>query len=209
MNEKDKPAEQATAIQTDHLGLERLVFFSDAVFAIVITLLAIEIRLPSVEGSLSDTELARALLDIWPKYLGYVISFLVVGSFWMSHHRKFRYIQHYDSRLIAMNLLLLMAIGFIPFPTSVLSEYGNRTATVFYAVMIAVMGVLSAALWWYASHRNRLIDPQIASRLRRREFFGPLLFAAIFAVSIGLAFINADLAKFSWILAIVPWLFMR
>jgi len=209
MTEKDKPAEHATAIQTDHLGLERLVFFSDAVFAIVITLLAIEIRLPSVEGSLSDTELARALWDIWPKYLGYVISFLVVGSFWMSHHRKFRYIQRYDSRLIAINLLLLMAIGFIPFPTSVLSEYGNRTATVFYAVMIVVMGILSAVLWWYASVGNRLIDPQIASRLRRREFFGPLLFAAIFAVSIGLAFINADLAKFSWILAIVPWLFMR
>lgn len=203
------PTLQLENADQNHLGLERLVFFSDAVFAIAITLLAIEIRLPSTDGLLSDADLAQALLNMAPKYLGYAISFLVVGSFWMSHHRKFRFIQRYDRRLMVINLLLLMVIGFMPFLTSVVSEYGNRTATIFYAVVIAVMGILSALLWWYASFRNRLIDPQLDLHLRRRELLGPLIFAGIFLASIGLAFINADLAKFSWTLALVAWLFIR
>lgn len=205
-----KPLEShQESAEQNHLGLERLVFFSDAVFAIAITLLAIEIRLPAVEGSLSDADLAQALLNIAPKYLGYAISFLVVGSFWMSHHRKFRYIQRFDRRLMVINLLLLMLIGFMPFPTSIISEYGNRTATIFYAMVIATIGIVSAVLWWYASYRNRLIDPQLDPQLRRREILGPLTIAGVFLVSIGLAFVNADLAKLSWTLTLVAWLFIR
>lgn len=141
------PDEGRNAIHTDRLGLDRLIFFSDAVVAIAITLLALEIRLPPSAGQLSNQELLRQLVDIWPSYLGYVVSFLVIGAFWIGHHRKFRLIQRYNSRLLFLNLLMLMTVAFIPFPTAVLSEYGNRTATIFYALAVAVVGLTSALVW--------------------------------------------------------------
>ena len=145
----DRSLEKAPdAVGGESLGFERLVFFSDAVFAIAITILVLDIRLPAGEEALTDAELLAQLLGIWHKYLAYIISFLVIGSFWISHHRKFRYNRHYDSNLRFLNLLLLMAIAFIPFPSSVISEHGYRTATIFYALTIIVAGSMSVALWW-------------------------------------------------------------
>lgn len=212
MDQETKPAtspEHPAEVHSDHLGLERLIFFSDAVFAIAITLLALEIRLPPGEELLGNTELAGRLLQLWPSYIAYVISFLVIGAFWISHHRKFRYIQRYDSRLLLLNLLLLMAIGFMPFPTAVISEYGNRTATIFYAGAVGVIGVMLAIVWGYASRHNRLIDPQLAALTRRRELIGPLIMAGVFFLSIPVAFLDDDLAKFSWLLVAFAWRFIR
>ena len=190
----------------DHLGLERLIFFSDAVFAIAITLLALEIRLPAIEGELTNDELAKSLIALWPKYLGYAISFLVIGFIWIGHHRKFRFIKRYDNNLLLLNLVLLMVIAFIPFPASVISEYGNRTATIFYALVMALAGLLSAALWEYSSFHNRLINPELETQYRRKETRGPLLMSAIFLISIGIAFFNDDLAKTSWGLIVFVYL---
>jgi uncharacterized membrane protein len=193
--------------EQDHLGLERLVFFSDAVFAIAITLLALEIRLPALEGSLTDNQLLQSLLAIWQKYLSFAVSFLVIGVFWMGHHRKFRFIKRYDTRLLLLNILLLMGIAFIPFPTSVISEYSNRTATIFYAIIMTVVGLLNAAVWIYSSQNNRLIDPNFNLQQRRRETARALIVPGVFLLSIGLAFIDADLAKYSWVLIAVAFRF--
>ncbi len=197
---KSKARQTPNDIQEDQLGLERLVFFSDAVFAIAITLLILEIRLPAASAELNNEELLSRLLEIWPEYLSYVISFLVIGSFWQSHHRKFRYIERYDDRLLWLNLLWLMVIAFIPFPTAVLSEYGNRTATIFYALTMTAAGLLSAVLWWYAVQGHRLVAKDLDTRVRRRGFVKSLVLPLIFLVSIGLAFLNEDLAKYSWFL---------
>jgi uncharacterized membrane protein len=191
------------ASKQDHLGLERLVFFSDAVFAIAITLLALEIRLPSLGENVTDRQLLQSLLAIWPKYLSFVISFLVIGVFWMGHHRKFRFIERYDTNLLLLNILLLMGIAFIPFPSSVISEYSNRAATIFYAIIMTAVGLLNAAVWVYSSHKNKLIDPHFDPQRRRRETVRALIVPGIFLLSIGLAFINADLAKYSWVLIAV------
>jgi uncharacterized membrane protein len=186
------------------LGLERLVFFSDAVFAIAVTLLVLDIRLPAgVEvGQLSNEQLRLSLVGIWHKYLAYIISFLVIGIFWISHHRKFRLIQRYDGRLLQLNLLLLMLIAFVPFPSSIISESGNRTATIFYALTMALAGSLLALLWWHAARSKALLAPEVTAEKRRREAVAPVATTLIFLVSIGLAFIDADLAKFSWLLII-------
>ena len=191
----------------DHVGLERLIFFSDAVFAIAITLLALEIRLPGTEDVLTDDQLLAQLLNLWPRYLAYVISFLVIGTFWLAHHRRFRYIRRYDRRLLWINLLLLMCIAFIPFPTGVISEHIGRTATIFYALTMIVTGLLSGAVWWYAAWRDRLIDPALDRQQRHYERLAPLVIPGIFLLSIGLAFIDAQLAKFSWSLTLpAAWL---
>ena len=173
----------------DKLGLERLIFFSDAVFAIAITLLALDLRLPSDVESPGNAQLLAQLLEIWPKYLAYVVSFLAIGTFWVGHHRRFRLIMRYDRGLLTLNLLFLMVIAFVPFPTSVISETGNRTATIFYALTMALGGLMLATLWWYASWHNRLTDPGLGAQQARRQFVPMLLTVELFVVSISLAFL--------------------
>jgi uncharacterized membrane protein len=181
----------------EKVGLERLVFFSDAVFAIAITLLALEIRLPGEATNLTDQELLTSLLQIWPRYLSFIISFLVIA-----HHHRFSLIGYYDNRLLLLNLLFLMSVAFIPFPTSVISENGNHTATVFYALSIATTGLLSALVWWYASQDNRLINKGRDKQLSRRTLFSILTVPAVFLFSIVLTLMNPTLGKLSWILTI-------
>jgi uncharacterized membrane protein len=193
----------------DKAGLERLIFFSDAVFAIAITLLALEIQLPVDATSLTNRQLFASLMSIWPKYLSFIISFLVIGNFWIAHHRRYRFITRYDTRLLLLNLLVLMSIAFIPFPTAVLSENGNRTATIFYSLSIATTGLLSALLWWYASLENRLLEESFDSSTARRNLLSILTVPTVFLISIGIAFIDPDLAKFSWILTAPAALVVR
>lgn len=184
----------------DRVGLERLVFFSDAVFAIAITLLALDIRLPVDAGALSNRQLLNNLISIWPRYLSYIVSFLVIGNFWIAHHHRYSLIIRYDTQLLLLNLLVLMSIAFIPFSTSVLSENGDRTATIFYSLSITITGLLSALLWWHASHGNRLLEKDFDTGLARRNLISILTVPSVFLLSVGLAFVNPDLAKFSWIL---------
>jgi uncharacterized membrane protein len=186
----------------DQLGLERLIFFSDAVFAIAITLLALDIRLPIGGEAPSNAQLLDQLLGVWHKYLAYLISFLAIGSFWMAHHRRFQFIKRYDRGLMMLNLLFLMVIAFVPFPTSVISESGNRMATIFYALTMTLAGLMLTAIWWYATRHNRLTDPHLDQQQRRRQLVALLFTVTLFALSIGLAFLSEDLARLSWLLAV-------
>ena len=193
-------ANQRNVSAQDNLGLERLIFFSDAVFAIAATLLALDIRLPVGQEVMDHVQLLTALLSIWHKYLAYLISFLVIGLFWISHHRKFRVIKRYDHGLLVLNLWFLMVIAFVPFPTSVISEYGDRTGTIFYALTMVLAGLALTAVWWHAAWHNRLLDPHLDTGYRRRQFVGLFLTIAVFGLSIGIAFVDDNLAKVSWLL---------
>jgi uncharacterized membrane protein len=200
------PASQGDTV--DGLGLERLVFFSDAVFAIAITLLALDLRLP--EGGLeTDAAVRAALRTMSTPLITFVISFTVVGVFWVGHHRRYRYVGQYDARLLWLNLLLLMLIAFVPFPTSVLSASGQRTATVFYAATMATIGVATLLNWLYASHRRRLLRPEVTDAQVRRETRLLLAAPVVFLLSIGLAWVNDDVAKFSWLLLLPITLLLR
>jgi uncharacterized membrane protein len=202
-----KPSQhaKADASEQDRFGMERLLFFSDAVFAIAITLLALEIRLPASEEHLTNEELLQNILSIWPSYLGYILSFLVIGLFWMGHHRKFRLIRQYDPGLLRLNLLLLLGVAFTPFPSALLSEYGNRTATIFYALTMTIIGLLHAVVWIYAARNHRLIDSSFSPQQIRDETLRALITPGIFLLSIGLAFLDpfATVAKLSWLLTAV------
>jgi uncharacterized membrane protein len=193
-------AKKASHQPTVSLSMERLIFFSDAVFAIAITLLILDIRLPAGPETPGNEALLAQLIQIWPQYLAYIISFLVIGLFWLGHERKFRYIQRSDNRLRLLNLLVLMTVAFVPFPTAVISEYGNRTSTIFYASAILVSSLLFAGMWYDASHDGRLIEAGLPEAVIRKETLRSLMVPGIFLLSIPLAFINADLAKISWLL---------
>jgi uncharacterized membrane protein len=192
--------ERQPAPARDGSGLDRIKNFSDGVFAIAITLLVLEIRLPAGVEAFSNGQLLASLGGIWHKYLAYVISFLAIGSFWISHHRKFRLIKRYDRGLLTLNLILLLVIGFIPFPSAIISENGNRTATIFYALFMVLAGLLVCALWWHAARHNHLLDSRVNKQRRWQEMVGPIATMSIFLLSIGIAFINENLARLSWLL---------
>ena len=96
-----------------------------------------------------------------------------------------------------------MTIVFIPFPTAVISEYGNRTGTIFYSLVMTIAGLLNTAVWIYASRPNPLIEPNFTRQRIRRETLRALIVPAVFLLSIRLAFIKAELAKYSWLLITV------
>lgn len=127
---------------TDH-PLERLVFFSDAVFAIAITLLVIEIHVPHLERG-ADAAAWNALLHLAPSFFGFVLSFLVIGRFWIGHHTAFAMIDHYDGRLAWPNMMLLMCIALMPFASAFMSaNLGQFVPTLFYNLMLLLTAVLS------------------------------------------------------------------
>jgi uncharacterized membrane protein len=183
------------------IDLERIIFFSDAVYAIAITLLVIEIQVPEIPKSLVAAELPRSLLTLWPKFLSYIISFLVIGAFWRGHHRIFRYIKRYDNRLVWINMLLLLCVAFVPFPTALLGKYGDQQiSAVVYAVSMAITGLMNWLLWWYASSEHRLVDKDLDPQLIRYHALKGLIVPVGFLLSIGVSFIHPSAAESSWIL---------
>jgi uncharacterized membrane protein len=160
-------------------GIGRILALSDGVFAIAVTLLILDIAVPATT---SDNDLSRALLDLWPRYLAYVLSFLVISRFWVIHRQAFRLIARDDATLVWLNLLLLLFIAFLPFPTAVLGEHtGTPTAAVLYAVAVGLTSAASAAYFWYASGRGNLLRPDVGRAhiraMRARSLSGPVFFA--------------------------------
>lgn len=184
------------------LSFERVVFFSDAVFAIVITLLVLEIKPPHLAEH-NESALNHALLQLIPKFTGFVVSFLIVGLMWIEHHRVFRYISHYDTGLLWRNLLLLLCVSFVPFPTALFSEFfWSRTAFIFYTASFGAVALAKLWVWRYAARGRRLlaadVDETTVKRISRRSLAVPL--ACVLAIA--LSFISILMAPFGF--ALIP-----
>ena len=176
----------------------RIETFSDGVFAIAITLLIIEIRVPHAEGteSLFDEHVQE-----WPSYLGYAISFLVIGTVWANHHNRFRLISRSDHILLFLNILFLMCVAFIPFPTALLAEYiqseERTTAVAAYTGTLAVTAIFFTLLWYYAANGYRLVnhnlDPATLQAMTRRYVAGMVLYIIAFALTFASALLSLAL----------------
>jgi uncharacterized membrane protein len=158
----------------------RLEAFSDGVFAIAITILIFDIKAPA------DTQhLLASLLRLWPSYLAYVISFLLIGLLWANHHVMFEHIVKTDRTQMFVNVLLLMVVAFIPFTASVLasafrSGAGESVAIALYGGTLVLGGLCFNGLWSHA-YRAHLMDDTVTSvqvrRMTRRILFGPIAYA--------------------------------
>ncbi len=189
----------ADTVQEDQLGLERIVFFSDAVMAIAITLLAIDLRVPEIAPALAAQQLAVGLAAIKPRFLTFFISFMVIAVYWISHHRYFRYIKRYDTRLMWLNLMFLFFIILMPFLASLLGEYVFvPLALILYTLAIAALGVSLALIWWYASSRHRLIaddlDADTIRTINVRLFVAPVMFL----VAVPFAYVSSTAVIIVW-----------
>jgi uncharacterized membrane protein len=178
--------------------LDRIVYFSDAVFAIAITILVLDIRVPD---GLSPAELPAQVLALGPSCLSYVISFLVLAVYWQAHHRVFKRIRGYDGTLVWLNFLFLMAVAFLPFPTSLLGEYGReQVSVVIYAANAAGASLLLSAISWYAAKGHRLVPPDLDDDEHRLRRVQGLAVPVVFLLSIGISFFSPVAAMYSWLL---------
>lgn len=172
---------------------ERLEAFSDGVIAIAITLLVLQIKVPDVGSG----DLMSALWDDWPSFVAFFVSFVVIGIMWVSHHSMFERISSVDRTLLFINLLLLLGIAFLPFPTALLASYvqeGGINASIaaaVYSITMTIIGLIFTAMWIHLYRRPDLLAEGITQeRVRlsiRRSLVGP----GVYAASIGLAFISA------------------
>jgi uncharacterized membrane protein len=143
--------------------LERMILFSDAVFAIAITLLVIEIKVPEIEKhEVNDHLLSVALDHLIPKFVGFFISFAIIGFYWVLHHRMFGYVVNYNNRTLGLNLVFLFAVALMPFSTAFYSEYMLRsliTPTMVYIFNIALLAIMNFLMWRHISNpKNKLAE---------------------------------------------------
>jgi TMEM175 potassium channel family protein len=139
--------------------------FSDGVFAFAITLLVLDLHVPASEFN----HLWRGIAHQWPSYLGYATSFLTVGGIWLVHYGIFRRVQYADRRVMQVNLVLLMAVAFLPFPTSLVAEAirhadAERAAVIFYGASLLVISLLYSALWSAVASDRTLLKPDVSKK---------------------------------------------
>ncbi|MGZ6329358.1 MAG: TMEM175 family protein [Candidatus Limnocylindrales bacterium] len=179
--------------------IERLAFFSDAVFAIALTLLAIDLRLPDSVAIVTSGELLTALADLWPRLYSFTLSFVVIVLFWIGSYRTFRYVQHVDGPFIGLNLGLLFFVVLLPFPTSVLGAHGDLlAAVVLYGVLAGVTSIFSTAVWAYASGRGRLLSPEVTPAIARYITRRAALVPLVLLGALPLALIVPQLPFVAW-----------
>jgi uncharacterized membrane protein len=174
-------------------GVARVEAFSDGVFGIAATLLVIDIKLPP---DLPDARrLVDALVGQWPGYLGYVMSFMYIGIYWAHHHNVFQHFKRTDHVFLKLNLVFLMLIAVMPFPTAVLGAYARArderelVAAVLYNAVLLVTSILFLSLWLYGTRKHRLVDRDLDPALIRsttlRYAIGPVCYSVALVTAFG------------------------
>jgi uncharacterized membrane protein len=196
------------AAETKETG--RIEAFSDGVFAIAVTLLVLELKVPQLAEEAGNGELWSALLSRWPSYAAYLVSFMTILIVWVNHHRLFTIIQRADSRFLFINGLLLLVVTTIPFPTALLAEFFERpsasVACALYSGMFVLLALAFNAFWHYA-RRHRLLGPSVSgaqvAAISHSLVFGPITYFVAFL----LAFVNVYASFGLCILLAIYWAF--
>ena len=181
--------------------LERIILFSDAVFAIAITLLVLEIKVPHV-GEDKNNSLINILIGMTPKFIGFFISFLVIGQYWIVHHKLFGFVDDYDGGLLWLNLIFLMSIVLMPFSTALYSENIKSTLSfVIYCSNIFTSGIIACILWRYVGSAKRNLS-ELNQHKDLLSYFSIRSLAIAFAFGTGVIISVFDpvIAKFSPVL---------
>jgi uncharacterized membrane protein len=179
--------------QTTSLTTQRLEALSDGVIAIAATLLVLEIGRVEVGH---NEDLLDAIGALWPSYLAYVVSFTVIGLIWVAHHSMFERINSVDRRLLFLNLALLLGIGFIPWPTSVLADFiqddntNASVATALYSLTMTIIGIVFVGMWAHLVRHPELTIESVTERQLRRSLRLAWVSPIVYGASIGLAFLS-------------------
>lgn len=166
------------------LTKDRVEMLSDGLFAIVMTILMFDIKVPLSFFPLSDSSLYYSLQSLWPLFSGYVVSFLVLSMFWMSHHVLFHAVsKNVNRQLITLNMFFLMFVALIPFSTHLLGVYHEyKTAVLVYGLNVIIIGTMLLSMFWYALYSREIKNGRLAEHTIRRikiRIMLPPLFAAL------------------------------
>lgn len=170
--------------------LSRIVGLTDALFATTLTILVLEIKLPSLPKTAGDALLLNGLIEVSDKLFSYALTFVVAGIYWMAHRWDFDYIKKYDARILWYNLMFLLSIGLIPVSTAALGSHpDHQLIWNLYAVNVITIGLTLTAIWGYAVD-NGLVDSSLDPKLLRYALLRHSLLPAVFLLSIPIAFIS-------------------
>jgi uncharacterized membrane protein len=183
------------------VSLGRTLALSDGIFAIAMTLLAFQIMVPNLSGN-QVQQLAHKLAQQGDSYLVFGLSFLVIGLLWLAHHRLFVRVQRADEAVMSLNLLFLMTVAALPFPSGVLGRYGSQpVAVVLYASFMASAGYLLTAISLVARHRG-LLTPDTTPEGIRQGLRRSVSMAGVFTLSIPFAFVIPSVTPYIWFLVV-------
>ena len=189
------------------MSLNRFEAFSDGVFAIAMTLLVVDLKMPELAQS-TPAEAVSRLLAIWPQVLSYVTSFSVIGVIWLNHHTLFHFLKRVDRATLILNLALLLCVAFIPYVTAIMGHYSHlQPVVVFFGLVLALTGAVYNGLWFYIV--RRYIIPE---RLLRREYLRVAsirigLWPLVYVFAAALSLINTWLSITVYILIPIAYLF--
>lgn len=187
--------DRSSAVFSRGPGAERIAYFSDAVYAIALTLLVVDLKIP--EGS---TSAAAVIAAEWPSYLGFALSFVIISVSWAGHHRRFRVIVRHDPGLIVVNLALLFGIASVPLPTALLADFAPQpTAVAVYAAVIAYILLAQLATWVYA-YRRGLVSDVVDRGMYWNVVFNLLPTPIVFLLSIPIAYVfGGQVGMYTWL----------
>jgi uncharacterized membrane protein len=179
--------------------------FSDGVFAIATTLLVLDIGVSQPELH----ELWRGIAHQWPEYLGYATSFITIGGIWLAHHSLFRRLRYANVAVMRINLALLMAVAFLPFPTRLMAEAlrepesSERAAVIFYGASLLVISLLFAALWRAVVSDRQLLRPEVSDAEVQAIGRATTPSIGFYAVPLVLAFVAPKVAAFGYLVVAI------
>ena len=197
------PEETNIFIEIDEqvLNVDRIGTFTDSVFAVAITLLVLNIHVPSISLHLTNRALVSRLGSLWLNYEAFIVSFIIIGIYWILHHLMFRYVERYNGPFLWLNLFFMMCIVIMPFTASLISEYGQTAiATIVYAANLAVASLLLAIIWWYSTGRGRLMIKGFDVEWGKHAVLANLCTTLVFLASMPIALANPRVAKYFWLL---------
>lgn len=186
------------------------ISFGDALFAFSITIMTLSIQLPNIPThTLSQSQIISELLQLRPQFEIYVISFFVIGLYWISYHVVFNHIVNSYATTTWLNLLFLFFITLISFATSLLITYGNYSFVfILYNVVLIITGTLLCLIWYNAVRLNH-VDNTLNAATKKDILYDTLITPVIFAISIPVFFVNADIAHYFWLLLLPSKIIIR
>lgn len=180
-----------------------LTNFCDAIMAIAITIIVLELKVPELPIDQVNSQLWVSLLQYTPVLVGYFLAFFILAGYWKMYHKYMKFVKRVDDRFVLINIFFVFFLAVLPFPTSLLCKYPAQTSVVIlYALAIMCSSIMQYLMWDYASGKGKLIG-EIDPRLQHAMHTRPLLNVAMFLVSIPIAFINPLVSMAIWCLPFI------
>ena len=192
------------------IRLEHVISFGDAIFAFSITFMAVSIQLPDLPQNLTQTQVIQQLIgQLGPRFTIYVISFFVIGVYWISYHQIFNHILGSHAIIVWLNLVFLFFITIIPFAVDLQVDYGlYHVVFILYALVLALAGSSLTLIWLYA-RKNRLIDNTMSHIEIQNVLLESVLLPSVFVISILVSIIDIQIANYFWMIIIPAKIIIR